>query len=216
MKMHNIQQRSDEWYKIKAGRFSSSNIHILDSAQSTKKYQTYINQIIDERLSGVMNKAYSASLQWGTDNEPLAIQRYQDITGNEVSAIGFVSGDDIDGQPCLYGVSTDGLVSFDKIIEVKCPYTKFVEIVREDVSKNKPYYHQMQMGLWVTGRQSAEYLLFNPRMPLGKDVVIQIVMRDEPVIERIKSNIIEAEKQVQSGLKEVEAKISLTQKLVAA
>lgn len=211
-----IKQGTPEWFAAKSGVMSSSNVHCLDSGKTTQKYLNYINSLVGERISGTIEPVFSKSLQWGIDNEPLARARYEELTGNKVDPVGFLRETELNGHPCLHGCSTDGLVSFDKIVEFKCPYTRFIERIREDVTKNKEYYHQMQMGLMRTGRSEVHYVIFDPRMPKGKDIVIQSIYRDEKIIDKITANLIRGEMDVRDGLKEAEEKFIYTQKLIAA
>lgn len=139
---------------------------------------------VQERLSGQAKPGFtSASTEWGKENEPLAIARYEEITGNTVRPVGFVASGDI------AGASTDGLVSFDGMIEVKCPYSDYLVRILEDVTENREYYLQIQMGLLVTECQWCDYIIFDPRMPKGQDIVIQRIGRDEDAINKIKAGI---------------------------
>jgi hypothetical protein len=82
------------------------------------------------------------------------------------------------------GYSPDGLVGDDGIIEIKCPaleprHTRTVE------SKRCPddYMPQVQGGMWITGRQWADFISYFP--PLPTEIVR--VARDEAFINRLAS-----------------------------
>lgn len=220
MKRHSILQGTDEWFEIRRGRFTASKIYLLEKQprskadkEAGKLYGTaekYVKQKVQERLSGVPEpEVFSKPMEWGKENEPLAIKRYEEITGNKVWEVGFVTyGDNA-------GASTDGLVSFDGIIEVKCPYSDYMSRILEDPFKNREYYLQMQMGMLCTGRKWCDYIIYDPRMPKGQDIVIQRIGADEAAFEVIKEGIQKAERWAQIWIKKAKERFDQTQKLTA-
>jgi hypothetical protein len=58
------------------------------------------------------------SLQWGIDNEEKAKQKFEEITGLNVSSYGLF----VDTEKKFLGASPDGLVDLDSIVEIKCPF----------------------------------------------------------------------------------------------
>lgn len=187
-------QGSLEWLQARVGRFTASEIWKLtveprskadrEAGNLSSTAKGYVLEKVQERLSGQAKPGFtSASTEWGKENEPLAIARYEEITGNTVRPVGFVASGDI------AGASTDGLVSFDGMIEVKCPYSDYLVRILEDVTENREYYLQIQMGLLVTECQWCDYIIFDPRMPKGQDIVIQRIGRDEDAINKIKAGI---------------------------
>ena len=191
-------QGSPEWLQARVGRFTASEIWKLtveprskadrEAGNLSSTAKSYVLEKVQERLSGQAKPSFiSAATEWGKENEPLAIARYEEITGNTVRPVGFVASGDI------AGASTDGLVSFDGMIEVKCPYSDYLVRILEDVTENREYYLQIQMGLLVTECQWCDYIIFDPRMPEGQDIVIQRIGRDEDMIKLIKESIDKAE-----------------------
>ena len=220
MKRHSILQGTDEWFEIRRGRFTASKIYLLEKQPRSKAdreagklsgtAEKYVMQKVQERLSGVPEpEVFSKPMEWGKENEPLAIKRYEEITGNKVWEVGFVTyGDNA-------GASTDGLVSFDGIIEVKCPYSDFMSRILEDPFENRKYYLQMQMGMLCTGRKWCDYIIYDPRMPKGQDIVIQRIGADEAAFESIKEGIERAEYWAQVWMKKAKERFEQTQKLAA-
>ena len=220
MKRHSILQGTEEWFDIRKGRFTASKIHLLEKQPRSKAdreagklsgtAEKYVMQKVQERLSGVPEpEVFSKPMEWGKENEPLAIARYEEITGNKVWEVGFVAyGDNA-------GASTDGLVSFDGIIEVKCPYSDYMSRILEDPFENREYYLQMQMGMMCTGRKWCDYIIYDPRMPKGQDIVIQRIGADEASFEVIKEGIQKAEKWAQVWTKKAKERFDQTQKLAA-
>src|SRR5690554_245354 len=218
MKRHSILQGTEEWFEIRRGRFTASKIHLLEKQPRSKadreagklsgEAKKWVMQKVQERLSGVPEpEVFSKPMEWGKENEPLAIKRYEELTGNKVWDVGFVAyGDNA-------GASTDGLVSFDGIIEVKCPYSDFMSWILEDPFENREYYLQMQMGMLCTGRKWCDYIIYDPRMPKGQDIVIHRIGVDEAAFEVIKGGIERAEKWAQVWMKKAKERFDQTQKL---
>src|SRR5690606_7718010 len=147
MKRHSILQGTEEWFEIRKGRFTASKIHLLEKQPRSKAdreagklsgtAEKYVMQKVQERLSGVPEpEVFSKPMEWGKENEPLAIKRYEELTGTKVWEVGFVAyGDNA-------GASTDDMVSYDGIIEVKCQDSDYMSRILEDPFANRNYYRQ--------------------------------------------------------------------------
>lgn len=191
---HYLEQQTEEWFAIRAGRITASNARAILTnpkskadkeagvlSETTKKY---LYQRLQEKMSGLPEPGFtSAATAWGNENEPWARDMYEKITGNKVDKAGFATYGD------HAGASTDGLVSFDGIIEIKCPYTEFLQRVSEDIFEHKDYYPQIQMGLLCTGRKYCDYVVADPRMPEGNQIFIQRIYRDENLIKELETRI---------------------------
>ncbi|KAK8971390.1 hypothetical protein KSP40_PGU015478 [Platanthera guangdongensis] len=92
-----------------------------------------------------LEEAATAAMNWGTENEAAAIERYRSMTGNDMSFQGFEFSTET-GSGWL-GASLDGLVGCHPdvgILEVKCPYNKG----RPELSsswKTASYYYMPQV-----------------------------------------------------------------------
>lgn len=84
----------------------------------------------------------------------------------------------------LFGYSTDGLVGDDGLIEVKAPIdsTKIRTMWQTgDVSE---YMHQMQGGMWITGRRWCDFIMYAPDLEsCGADMFVKRVYRDDVFID---------------------------------
>lgn len=175
MKIHNFEQRSDEWRKIRAGKFSASDFHICFGNSETKK--TLLLKKASEIITGkvIENKYTNPDIQRGVENESVAIAGYELTTGNKVDVVGFCELNQ------SVGCSPDGFIGEEGIAEVKCPnHTTFLCQVIND--KIKPeYYTQIQFCLYVTGRKWCDYIAYNEDFPL----FIKRFQRDEEYIKKI-------------------------------
>ncbi|WOB06551.1 lambda exonuclease family protein [Piscinibacter gummiphilus] len=88
----------------------------------------------------------------------------------------------------MFGYSTDGFVGDDGMIEVKTPLDtiKILRIIQTgDISE---YMHQMQGGLWITGRKWCDFLMAIPDLAAlnnGNDLYVKRVYRDEEFIDKM-------------------------------
>jgi exodeoxyribonuclease (lambda-induced) len=118
-------------------------------------------------------------LERGHIMEERARMLYEARTGAFVTESGICISD------CeSFAYSSDGLVNDDGLIEIKSPIDslKIATMLRTgDVSE---YLHQMQTGMWLTGRKWCDFIMFVPDLAnCGKDLYVKRVMRDDEFID---------------------------------
>ncbi len=141
----------------------------------------YAGDVALERISmlpyGEPPKAWV--LERGHILEEDARMAYEWRTGNLASGSGIYKTDDD-----WFGYSADGSVRDDGLIEVKCPIdSKKIEAMWDtgDVSE---YIHQMQGGMWITGRLWCDFIMYVPALKaIGQDLFVKRVMRDDNFID---------------------------------
>jgi exodeoxyribonuclease (lambda-induced) len=195
------EQRTEEWYLARLGRFTASPIYQLLGAKTlglTGESYAFTRAI--QELFGETEESFiSYDMQRGIDTEPLAFAKFKELKALEfidVTNCGFFQfGDDC-------GASPDGLVGEDAILEIKCPKASvFFKLVAEG-EVDKKYYYQMQMQMMCTGRIKAYF--FNYLVLLGKEYWHEIIIqRDEAVIDLIKSRVDEAAKIKQNYINKI-------------
>jgi putative phage-type endonuclease len=177
-------QNELDWLQLRVGKFTASEIHRLMSEPKKKTEtlseaaKTYVLEKVAERLTGVPCKSVdNLATQWGHENEPLAREAFELITGKKVETVGFFPlGEDTGGSP-------DGTVdSGFSIIEIKCPFNSANHIDHmlidcDEMFKAdfKEYYWQMQMNMLCTGADKGYFISFDPRMPIGKKLFFREV-----------------------------------------
>lgn len=84
----------------------------------------------------------------------------------------------------VFGYSSDGLVNDDGLIEVKCPIDS-IKIERMwSTGDTSEYDHQMQGGMWLTGRKWCDFLMYCPDLAaVGKDLFVKRIHRDDVFID---------------------------------
>lgn len=137
-----------------------------------------------ERISGKPYGPTTGSFfatERGHENEFFAREKYSERYKTFVDEPGFARTHDK-----LFGYSTDGFVMADGLIEVKCPLDtlKVVRIIQTgDLSE---YMHQMQGGMWLTGRKWCDFLMAIPDLAVlnnGNDLYVKRVYRDDNFID---------------------------------
>ena len=197
-----IEQGSQEWLALRAGKVTASKVSDVMSAITTAGYRNYLADLVVERLTGNKTESFTnAAMQWGVDQEPLARAEYEVKTGNFVDQVAFVD------HPTIvnFGCSPDGLVGNDGLIEIKCPNTAtHIDYVMQDKVPTK-YIPQIQCQLSVTGRKWCDFVSFDPRLPDGLQILIVRLERDDEYIEKLEARVVKFLDEVNSavnGLKE--------------
>lgn len=201
MKLVICAQGSDEWFATRAGRPTASTfstaVSKLTRASGDRKAGDYsaasdklaVATAI-ERISGKpygdTNRVFFAT-ERGHEGESFARMRYEARFGCIVDESGVALTDDEQ-----FGYSTDGFVNDDGLIEVKVPLDtlKVLNIIQTgDLSE---YMHQMQGGMWITGRRWCDFLMGIPDLAAlnnGNELYVQRVMRDDTFIAQLETDL---------------------------
>ena len=181
-------QRDADWYAARIGKATASRfkdaIATLKSGDPAQAQRDYVTELVVERLTGQRVQKYvTAAMQWG-DHEPEARTAYERVTGTSVEETGFVAHDTL-----LAGCSPDGLVDWDGLIEIKCPYNSAVHI--ETLLRGMPDEHipQVQGQMWITGRQWCDFVSYDPRMPVELQLHVQRIQRDPGFIADLEAKV---------------------------
>ena len=156
---YNAPQGTKEWLEVRKGRPSGS---IIGSILGHSKFDSPEDTL--DYLSMRREKKFSpeamARMSHGNKFEDVARQEYEFISGNTVSELGFV----IPSWEPRIGVSVDGIVDDDGIIEIKCPQRMYRQLTYEPVKASTiwpTHYDQMQMGMYVLGRKWCDYVVMS-------------------------------------------------------
>lgn len=207
-------QRSSEWFSIREGRFTASQIHRLlgdgKRDMTAKELRIYKEnnpkgkrKTIDTYGSGLVTYAQeraiesiygrgednivSFDMQRGIELESLAFKKFQELKALEFlecREVGFFTW----GKNG--GASPDGMVSDGSCLEIKCPKReKFFRLVANGIIEiDNVYVAQMQMQMLCTGAKKTYF--FNYLVENGVEYWHEIVVpRDEVMISKIKKRI---------------------------
>ncbi len=164
-----LEQRTDEWKKLKAGKISASEISkILPGKRGayTKSRAHYMDRLAMEIITGEFSDSFqSADMLRGIELEPQAVAEYEMQTGQALYSAGGIENDDFPG--CW--ISPDGLHGkphFTKGAEIKCMiganHTAEIFAITAGKEINQDYYYQMQFSMLISGATEWEYILYNP------------------------------------------------------
>lgn len=184
------EQRTDEWFAARIGKVTASKVADVVAKVKSGAYSasrdSYMAQLVIERITGKPTEFNaSASMQWGTEQEPFARAAYEAATGVMVDEVGFITHPSIPDA----GASPDGLVGTDGLVEIKCPNTAtHIETLIDAVVPAK-YIAQMQWQMACTGRKWCDFVSFDSRMPAKAQLWIKRVERDDVLINTMEAEV---------------------------
>jgi exodeoxyribonuclease (lambda-induced) len=207
-------QGTPEWHAARAGLITAScfaeAISVTTRASAGRKAGDptaaalrYAADLAIERVSkkphGEPPKAWV--LERGHEMEDKARREYEGRTGSFVTEAGICVTED-----GLFGYSTDGLVDDDGLIEVKAPIdsAKILHILATgDVSE---YIHQMQGGMWITGRKWCDFIMYVPDLEaVGKELYVKRILRDDGFIDEMVEQLCRFDAMVQRNVEMLRA-----------
>lgn len=115
-----IEQGSDEWLKMRLGKLTASKFaDVMTKGRGdapSKTRESYMYQIAAEILTGSPQDSFkNSAMDWGNECEPAARAAYELENDVDVVECAFIERDE------WVGVSPDGLVNDDGLLEIKCP-----------------------------------------------------------------------------------------------
>lgn len=187
MKVHNVEQRSPEWYALRLGIPTASEFGSFFTAKKREpsaQLLTYALTLAAEKFSGQRLDVFEGN-QWterGKELEEKARKLYE--FGNEVDIVstGFITDD-----AGTMGCSPDGLVNTDGMVEFKClkaeNHIKAILHFREHGTCLPDFFDQTHGQIMIGERAWCDLVHFHPCLPLlvirqHADAAIQAQLRD--------------------------------------
>lgn len=195
-KFIDVNQNSDEWFDLRAGKLTSSNLGKI-MANFGKAFgepaKKYAYNIANEKVTGIpISSDYSnAHMERGHEQEPIARMTYENQTFCDVTNGGFF-------ESKFIGCSPDGMVGDDGVIEIKSVISSvhYTNIKRQSVD---PAYRWQCIGnLKFTDRKWLDFISYCSTYPEGRQLFIHRIKK-ENLIEEFKMidvRVIEFEKLV--------------------
>lgn len=190
-----FEQGSDEWLAQRVGKVTMSHAKELLTGGKGKTRQSYIFDLVAERLSGKPTERYvSMEMRRGIFLEEYAVSAFEAAMPDmQVLKVGLVLHDDE-----RIGCSPDGLIH-ECGIEIKCPAPR--QHIRNVIADGfDDYIQQVQGNIWVCQR---EYWYIVSFCPWVEDfpLYIKVVYRDEDIIKKISESAIRAADEVDELIK---------------
>lgn len=184
---HDIQQRSEEWYNLRKGRFTASSIKNLFAKESTQSFRDELFRVQFEKETGQIPEDEKYNNQWmqrGIELESKAREYFENKYFCKVKNGGFFEYND------WFGCSPDGIVTSEALLEIKCPkYTTLMQY-HEDNCLPGEYKYQIHSQMLASGYNKVIFLAWHPQY---KPFEIE-VKRDESICNDILEKIEYAKK----------------------
>lgn len=193
MKIIDVKQGTPEWLALKLGKFGGTDATAV--ASNGKGLETLCFEKVAEILTGRSKDNYTnPDMERGNEFENIARSSYEIKTGNLVTQIGYCQLND------YVGVSPDGFIGDDGLVEIKCPNdSNFIRFLYEKKPASN-YIWQMQHQMFVTDRKWCDFVVFNDN--LNKMEVLRIE-RNEQSIERLRLGLDQGVTKVQEILERI-------------
>lgn len=192
MKIHQMEQGSDEWFDIRKLKMTASNAQAI--ATAGVGLETYITNLVSEYLSSAEKEKFSNEhTERGNELEETARALYELEKGEKVEEVGFVELDE------YIGCSPDGLIGEYGGLEIKCPSDSvyFKQIISDSIPMN--YVWQVEMNLFVTGRKWWDLMFYNPNFE--RNMIIYRILPSEESFEKLKKGFEKGKKLIKEYLK---------------
>ena len=180
-----VDQRSQEWRRARAGRLTGSAAGALlqkgrggDEAVARRDLRV---QLCVERLTGEpAEDGYTNKfMEWGIEKEADALAAYEAATGRIVRRTGFLSHTSL-----MVGASLDGDIDdCHGVLEIKAPkMATHLSYLRQPSKLLDAYTGQIHHAMWLTGAEWVDAASFDPRFPEELRLVIARAERDEKAV----------------------------------
>lgn len=203
-----MEQGSTEWRLARCGKLTASRfahvMNVLKDGSPGANRRELVTQLAIERLTGVPVDGYeNDAMRRGRELEAEARAAYEADTGELVEQVAFVNHPEMD----FVGVSPDGLLGDDGLLEIKCPanMAKHLEALRAN-EHAREYRWQLQGQLWVTHRKWVKAVSYDPRFPTHLRLAVAHVGRDEKAIRELAEACVKANDEINEILYQLQQK----------
>jgi putative phage-type endonuclease len=155
----NAPQGTEEWLKKRLGKITGSTIHkIMSLKENSSTRAKLLQDLTLERISGSPTKnIVTGPMARGLELESEARSAYE-LKNQKVILTGFIDHPTIKEA----GVSPDGLVGEDGLIEIKCLNIKNHNEIVNKQNLPKQYNLQIQFQLACTNRAWCDFVAYHP------------------------------------------------------
>ena len=169
MKIHTMSQRSKEWFAVRLGKITGTSFPTMANGQKAT-IETLCMKTAAERITGASSEdSYTNStMEAGFEAEALARQTYETTTLTHVEEVGFLELDE------FIGVSPDGLIGDEGLVEIKCPMAHtHLKYLTSKGKAWRAYKWQIQGGLYVGSREWCDFASFCPSFPPASQLYVE-------------------------------------------
>jgi exodeoxyribonuclease (lambda-induced) len=190
MKIHEMEQRSDEWFSVRLGKFTGTDFATVANGKKPTKKTLEL-----KKAAEIITKTYAEStfknfhMERGVELEEEARMAFELEIGVDVREVGFVEMNE------FIGISPDGLIGDYAGLELKCKdaHTHLKCLLEGD----KAYKWQIQGALFVTGRNVWYFASYNPSYALKDRLYVKVHKPDKECFEMLEKGLSESVANVQ-------------------
>jgi len=176
MIIHDIEQRTPEWYTLRLGRPTASEFSkiVTSKGEPSKSAAGYALTLAAELFAGQPLDAWEGNshTERGRELEGDAQHLYEFTRDTTITPVGFVTND-----AGMMGCSPDGLVGDDGMVEFKClkaeNHVKAILYWQKNGRCPTDYVQQTQGQMMICERAWCDLVFFHPELP-------PLVIRQEP------------------------------------
>ena len=186
MKIHNVEQGTPEWFRLRLGKPSASRFKdcVTGTGKLSSSVEKYMHELLAERLSMKRFEGFDTfHMKRGRELEPQAADVFTFQTDLPCREVGFVT-DDKEAVGC----SPDRLVG-DIGLEIKCPMhttqVKYLIDYHKEGIMPPEYYAQVQGTMWIMDLPEYWFMSYHPDLPN----LIMKVSRDDKYIAGLQAAI---------------------------
>lgn len=165
-----IKQGSERWKKLR-GRVTGSIVSAAVGHSRFKTTDAVAADIISTSCGGRLNHERNADMERGVALEPIARNKYMELTGNVVEEVGFA----VPHWDNWIGYSPDGIIGEKGMIEIKCPrkipdkmrtHRSWIEVNKWKIPKFytehiwQEHVDQMHLGMAIMNREWCDYVVY--------------------------------------------------------
>ena len=202
-------QRSNKWFKARACRITASRFGDVMAGYNTKRYQNYLEEIIDN-LSGI--PVFNSDKPWfehGVKMEPDAKRLYEwEMFKNGIDCdledVGLIVHPKYDFVAC----SPDGIfMAFKRGIEIKSRISHAAHLKSKKNGLPAENKHQVQGSIWICENhpdymiESWDYVSYfeDPDRLIDTDMYIKNILPDHEYHKKLEERCLEFWDKVQKG-----------------
>ena len=154
-----IEQRTEDWFKIRKGRVTGSNVGAILGLSPFMKSEDIMRRMVRDWHNAPSEFTGNAATEYGTFHEKIAKMDYEmENPSHTIVETGFYTVQD------WLGASPDGLIGTDGLIEIKCPYGQRDKNppMFKTIKQQPHYYAQIQIQLFATKRIICSFYQWSP------------------------------------------------------
>lgn len=161
-----IEQRSPEWFAQRAAvSITGSMVGSVLGISPFASRDDALREKVRAKAGAESEFKGNFATEWGTKHEPVALEAYQERSGQIVFDTGQINHPEYE----WIAASPDGLIGRSGIVEIKCPFSKKIK----PLSEAPHYYAQIQLQLHCTSREWCDFIVWTPT-----EMHIERVQRD--------------------------------------